>query len=124
MKGSEIRDFNNSLITAEVKEYLKAPEMAEVAQAADVWIAKMGGSSSAEALAMKKQVLSVSILFHPWEDRNALANHECGLADPFDKKGKLLPQIQRACSMSPPTREIPNWEKQLMRIVNTEPVWA
>ena len=61
------QSFDGTNIKVEVKEFLEAPQMAKVAKSADVWIAKFGGSTSAEALAMRKQVLTVSILNHEWK---------------------------------------------------------
>ena len=112
--------FADSKITVQVEEYLGEKEMAKRAQAADVWIAKMGGSTSAEALVMKKQVLSVSMENHSWEDNNALANHELGLSDPFDKKRKVLPQIMLADAKATPSINIPDWGQQLFNIIDSE----
>ena len=70
-----------------------------------------------QSLAMKKQVLSVPIPAHPWEERNALANQACGLSNPLNKNEKILSQIYKACQKPVPTCHIPDWEKQLMQIL-------
>lgn len=109
--------FKGTQITIDVKGFLESPEMVRVAQCADVWITKMGGSTSSEALAMRKQILSVSIASHRWEERNALANQACGLSEPLNKSEKIIDQIYRACQKPLPTCYIPDWEEQLMEIV-------
>jgi UDP-N-acetylglucosamine:LPS N-acetylglucosamine transferase len=118
--NKRINEFQGSPISVEAKEYLQESEMAEIAQASDVWIAKMGGSTSAEALQMKKQVLSVSIKWHPWEDINAKANHDLGLADKFDEQADVIPQIEDACSKTETDRSIPDWQEQLGLILESE----
>ena len=110
--------FDDSLITVSIEKHLNEEEMAKRAKAADVWIAKMGGSTSAEALQMKKYVLSVSLENHPWEHKNAQANREFGLSAPFDKKRKVLPQVHRPWYI--PTREVPDWGQQMMQIIHSE----
>jgi UDP-N-acetylglucosamine:LPS N-acetylglucosamine transferase len=109
--------FNGTAITIDVRGFVEGPQMVKVAQSADVWISKMGGSSSAEALAARKYVLSVSIPSHKWEDRNALANQSCGLSSPLKQDEKILTQIDTACKKTLPTRYIPNWKQQLMHIL-------
>ena len=116
-KLSSYKKFEGTAITMDVKGFLEGPQMVKIAQSADVWVTKMGGSTSSEALAMKKQVLSVSIPAHPWEERNALANQACGLSNPLNKTEKILSQIYKACQKPIPTCHIPDWEKQLMQIL-------
>lgn len=118
-KLASYKNFEDSNISIEVKGYLERPQMVKIAQVADIWITKMGGSTSSEALAMRKQVLSVSIPNHSWENRNALANQAYGLSDPFNKNEKVLPQIYKACNKPHPTCDIPDWENQLMLILRT-----
>jgi hypothetical protein len=114
---SSYNKFEGTSITMDVKGFLEAPQMVKAAQSADVWITKMGGSTSSEALATRKQVLSVSVPGHPWEDRNALATQACGLSEPLNKNEKILPQIFKAFDRPRPTCPIPNWEEQLMQIL-------
>jgi len=114
---SSYNKFEGTAITMDVKGFLDGTQMAKVAQSADVWLTKMGGSTSSEALAMRKQVLSVSIPSHKCEARNALANQACGLSDPLNKNEKILSQIYKACQKPFPTCHIPDWEEQLMQIL-------
>ncbi len=110
--------FEGTTITMDVRGFLEESQMVKVAQSADVWLTKMGGSTGSEALATRKQVLSVSVAAHAWEERNALATQACGLSEPFNKNGKILPQIDRACKKTPPICFIPDWEEQLMQILD------
>jgi UDP-N-acetylglucosamine:LPS N-acetylglucosamine transferase len=114
----EYRNFEGSSISIEVHGFLEGAQMAKVAQVADVWVTKMGGSTGAEALAAKKQVLSVSVQSHAWESRNALANENYGLCEAFKRNEKVLPQIVRACTKPLPHCDIPDWEEQIMEIMN------
>ena len=116
---SHINSFNGTTITMDVKGFLEGPQMVKAAQSADVWISKMGGSSSSEALTARKQVLSVSIPSHKCEEKNALANQACGLSDPLKKNEKILSQIYKACQKPLSTCYIPDWEEQLMQILSS-----
>ncbi|MBX9923566.1 MAG: hypothetical protein K2Y01_05590 [Rhabdochlamydiaceae bacterium] len=113
------KSFSGTAITMDVRGFLEGPEMVKVAQSADIWISKMGGSSSSEALTARKQVLSVSIPSHKWEDRNALANQACGLSEPLKKNEKILKQIYETCKKPLSTYYIPDWEQQLMQILSS-----
>ncbi len=115
---SSFKKFEASNISMEVHGFLDGPQMVKVAQAADVWITKMGGSTSSEALAARKQTLAVSIPSHPWEDKNALLTQKYNLSTPFNKNQKVLPQIKTACQRPRPTCDIPDWEKQFMEILS------
>jgi UDP-N-acetylglucosamine:LPS N-acetylglucosamine transferase len=109
-----ISELNGSNITATAEGYLTEVPMSERAKVADVWIAKMGGSTSAEALQMKKQVLSVSINGHPWEDKNAETNAKLGLSTKFDENQSVVGQILTASAKRcDPKLVVPNWEDQL-----------
>lgn len=116
---TSFKKFEDSTISMEVHGFLEGPQMVKVAQAADVWITKMGGSTSSEALAARKQVLTVSIPSHAWEERNALATEAYNLSTPFNKAQKILPQIDRACQKAPSPVDIPDWEEQFMQLLSS-----
>ena len=101
----------------EIKGLLEEKEMAELDQAANVWIVKSGGSTISEAAEMHKQILYVPK--YRWEEKNGRVNEEMGLAARYDNKKSILAQIltRTLCARSQPNFVRPDWKMQLQKII-------
>jgi hypothetical protein len=96
--------------------------MSVVAKAADVWIIKTGGSTSAEALVMKKQVFSLDRggdLSHSWEATNETRLIDLGLCKKLSGYETISSQVEAASQKKCPHFTVRDWREQLLESSKT-----
>ena len=116
------QDGNTGPVKFQILGFLNEQEMAQYDKASDVWITKPGGSTSAEANQMRKQMLYVVNPHHLWELTNARRLEKQNLAEELDNNVSILSQINKRAAIgeyveySNSMRE--SWSDQLARIVH------
>lgn len=125
LKNELVEEMANQPASGNVKfqilGFLNEQEMAKFDKASDVWVTKPGGSTSAEAQKMRKQMLYVPNYHHMWELTNAHRLEKENLAAKLEENGSLVEQInQRAAIGEEVEYAKPNgetWTQQLAKIV-------
>lgn len=111
-----------SKISFQILGFLGEQEMAQFDQASDVWITKPGGSTSAEAQHMRKQMLYVPNPHHLWELTNARALEKENLAEELKAEESIISQVNRRAEIGEQVEYIDNkrdnWAGQLAKIVH------
>lgn len=116
------QDNRHGGVKFQILGFLNEQEMAQFDQASDVWITKPGGSTSAEAQQMKKQMLYVPNPHHWWELTNARVLERQNLAEQINFEKSLISQINKRAAIGESVeyaqqRQEP-WSHQLARIVD------
>lgn len=110
----------------EILGFLNEKEMSNFDKASDVWITKPGGSTSAEALAMRKQMLYLPNDHHLWELTNAHRLEKENLAEEFKPWESIIGQINKRAVIGEEVEFAPTnaerWTDQLANIVNRKAV--
>jgi UDP-N-acetylglucosamine:LPS N-acetylglucosamine transferase len=108
-------------IHVDICGFKEEKEMAQIDKASDVWITKPGGSTSAELVQTKKQMLYVIAPGHPWEKTNARYLEKMQLAEMLSKSKPIIKQIQNRLhahkQIDPAKIPESRWQKQASRIV-------
>ncbi len=73
--------------------FLEEAQMAAIDRASDLWITKPGGSTSAELVQTRKQMLYEIHPAHPWEQNNANYLESMGLAKKLKRNKSIVKQI-------------------------------
>jgi len=126
----DAQNHNTQNAKFQILGFLNEKEMSDFDKASDVWITKPGGSTSAEALAMRKQMLYVTNPHHLWELTNARRLEKENLAEEYRHDGSLMEQINRRASIGETVeyaaKSGKQWTEQLAKIVNrvAEPIFA
>lgn len=105
----------------DVLGFLNEKEMSDYDKASDVWVTKPGGSTAAEAHAMKKQMLYLSNPHHQWELTNAKVLERENLAEELHLGGSIMDQINRRAAIGQELehfqRNEEKWMDQLAMVV-------
>ncbi|MBA2367655.1 MAG: hypothetical protein H0V82_01355 [Candidatus Protochlamydia sp.] len=111
-----------SPVSFQILGFLDEKEMAEFDKASDVWVTKPGGSTSAEAKQMRKQVLYVPNHHHLWELTNARALEKDNLAEELKAEESMISQINRRAEIGEHVEYLASqnepWAGQLASIVH------
>lgn len=115
-------DESTNDVKFQILGFLDEKKMSDFDKSSDVWITKPGGSTSAEALAMRKQMLYVKNEHHPWELTNAQALEKENLAEAMNENESIMAQINRRAGVGEQVEYLQTnhekWSNQLAKIVN------
>jgi len=106
----------------DIRGFLDEKEMAKIDQIATVWITKPGGSTCAELVQMRKQMLYVFAPHHVWEHGNALYLQCLGLASPLSSNRPIHEQVKSRLYYYEQVKKTPpkltSWKKQSLYILD------
>lgn len=101
--------------------HLDEKEMSDYDKTTDVWITKPGGSTTAEAENMRKQMLYVPNFHHGWELTNARKLEPQNLAEERKPDVNIVDQIDRRAQIGAEVEhqkiDKESWMQQLVKIV-------
>lgn len=108
----------------QVLGFLNEKEMSDFDKSSDIWVTKPGGSTSAEALAMKKQMLYMLNHHHEWELTNARALEKENLAEELHVYGSIMEQINRRVQIGEKVeyakKNDEQWIEQIAKLVENK----
>ncbi len=108
-------------VKVRVLGFLEEKQMAAVDRASDIWITKPGGSTSAELVQTRKQMLYEINPAHPWETNNAKHLEGLHLAKKLSSKKSIIRQIQSRIKVDKKLKKdkIPasNWQAQIDALI-------
>lgn len=114
--------FNKGAVKFQILGFLNEHEMSQYDKSSDVWITKPGGSTSAEAHKMRKQMLYVPNHHHLWELTNAQMLEKENLAKELNNGQSLMKQIDERARIGDKVEYLrdkqADWTKQLAKIVD------